>query len=179
MADKHDEIVNQFLAVTEASDEQAQFFLESCNWELDTALISFFESVDDAFKDALVNDDDDEEMSAPPGVPDPTPTPEVVGPAGLWPLRPSTSTQGRGEFPSKRAKGKEKGSGKKGSSSRGGITTLSDLNRHADSDSDSDGPQEYYTGGEKRLEPCPSLHQSGTLIRVPGFVSVLIIETDS
>lgn len=34
----------------------------------------------------------------------------------------------------------------------GGIRTLSDLNRPSghDSDSDSDGPQEYYTGGEKR-----------------------------
>ncbi|KAM1384929.1 plant UBX domain-containing protein 4 [Malus sylvestris] len=32
----------------------------------------------------------------------------------------------------------------------GGIRTLSDLNRRsADSDSDSDGPPEYYTGGEK------------------------------
>lgn len=40
----------------------------------------------------------------------------------------------------------------KPSSSRGGIRTLSDLNRRSgpDSDSDSDGPQEYYTGGEKR-----------------------------
>ncbi|MCL7038607.1 hypothetical protein MKW94_018791 [Papaver nudicaule] len=34
---------------------------------------------------------------------------------------------------------------------RGGIRTLSDLNRPSgpDSDNDSDGPQEYYTGGEK------------------------------
>ncbi|KAK9935953.1 hypothetical protein M0R45_012824 [Rubus argutus] len=40
---------------------------------------------------------------------------------------------------------------KKPSKSRtGGIRTLSDLNRRsADSDSDSDAPQEYYTGGEK------------------------------
>lgn len=38
------------------------------------------------------------------------------------------------------------------STSRGGIRTLSDLNRRSgpDSDSDSDGPQEYYSGGEKR-----------------------------
>ncbi|KAL9255112.1 Plant UBX domain-containing protein [Drosera capensis] len=35
----------------------------------------------------------------------------------------------------------------------GGIRTLADLNRRPapDSDSDSDNPQEYYTGGEKRL----------------------------
>ncbi|CAA3023937.1 plant UBX domain-containing protein 4-like [Olea europaea var. sylvestris] len=49
----------------------------------------------------------------------------------------------------------------KSSSSRpGGIRTLSDLNRPSghDSDSDSDGPQEYYTGGEK----------SGMLVQDPS-----------
>ncbi|KAL9994216.1 putative UBX domain, SEP domain, Ubiquitin-like domain superfamily [Helianthus debilis subsp. tardiflorus] len=42
----------------------------------------------------------------------------------------------------------------------GGIRTLSDLNRPSanDSDSDSDGPQEYYTGGEK----------SGMLVQDPN-----------
>ncbi|XP_047156675.1 plant UBX domain-containing protein 4-like isoform X2 [Vigna umbellata] len=45
------------------------------------------------------------------------------------------------------------------SSRTGKIRTLSDLNRpSADSDSDSDGPQEYYTGGEK----------SGMLVQDPS-----------
>ncbi|QCD77178.1 plant UBX domain-containing protein 4-like isoform X2 [Vigna unguiculata] len=45
------------------------------------------------------------------------------------------------------------------SSQAGKIRTLSDLNRpSADSDSDSDGPQEYYTGGEK----------SGMLVQDPS-----------
>ncbi|KAL2467114.1 Plant UBX domain-containing protein 4 [Abeliophyllum distichum] len=45
-------------------------------------------------------------------------------------------------------------------SKHGGIRTLSDLNRPSghDSDSDSDGPQEYYTGGEK----------SGMLVQDPS-----------
>ncbi|KAL2341329.1 hypothetical protein Fmac_009269 [Flemingia macrophylla] len=49
---------------------------------------------------------------------------------------------------------------KPSSSSRAGrIRTLSDLNRpSADSDTDSDGPQEYYTGGEK----------SGMLVQDPS-----------
>ncbi|GMH30260.1 hypothetical protein Nepgr_032103 [Nepenthes gracilis] len=51
---------------------------------------------------------------------------------------------------------------KKPSSSRaaGGIRTLADLNRRTgtDSDSDEDGPQEYYTGGEK----------SGMLVQDPS-----------
>ncbi|KAK4789348.1 hypothetical protein SAY86_020667 [Trapa natans] len=46
---------------------------------------------------------------------------------------------------------RDKKSAKPGGSRAGGIRTLSDLNRHSgpDSDSDSDGPPEYYTGGEK------------------------------
>ncbi|KAF8086445.1 hypothetical protein N665_0625s0010 [Sinapis alba] len=46
---------------------------------------------------------------------------------------------------------KDKKPAKPSRSRSGGIRTLSDLNRRSnpDSDSDSDGPQEYYTGGEK------------------------------
>lgn len=48
---------------------------------------------------------------------------------------------------------KDKKPAKPTSGRTGGIRTLSDLNRRSepDSDSDSDGPQEYYTGGEKRF----------------------------
>ncbi|XP_010434073.1 PREDICTED: plant UBX domain-containing protein 3 [Camelina sativa] len=46
---------------------------------------------------------------------------------------------------------KDKKPSKPTSGRTGGIRTLSDLNRRSgpDSDSDSDGPQEYFTGGEK------------------------------
>ncbi|KAH7545251.1 plant UBX domain-containing protein 4 isoform X2 [Ziziphus jujuba] len=54
---------------------------------------------------------------------------------------------------------KDKKTSKASSSRSGGIRTLADLNRRsADSDSDSDGPQEYYTGGEK----------SGMLVQDPS-----------
>ncbi|KAJ7946340.1 Plant UBX domain-containing protein [Quillaja saponaria] len=54
---------------------------------------------------------------------------------------------------------RDKKASKPSSSRTGGIRTLSDLNRpSADSDSDSDGPQEYYTGGEK----------SGMLVQDPS-----------
>ncbi|KAI4298749.1 hypothetical protein L6164_032268 [Bauhinia variegata] len=54
---------------------------------------------------------------------------------------------------------RDKKSSKASSSRAGRIRTLSDLNRpSADSDSDSDGPQEYYTGGEK----------SGMLVQDPS-----------
>uniref|UniRef100_A0A1J3IRP5 UBA and UBX domain-containing protein n=1 Tax=Noccaea caerulescens TaxID=107243 RepID=A0A1J3IRP5_NOCCA len=55
---------------------------------------------------------------------------------------------------------KDKKPSKPSSGRTGGIRTLSDLNRRSgpDSDSDSDGPQEYYTGGEK----------SGMLVQDPN-----------
>ncbi|KAK9267617.1 hypothetical protein L1049_010048 [Liquidambar formosana] len=55
---------------------------------------------------------------------------------------------------------RDKKPAKPSSSRAGGIRTLSDLNRPSgpDSDSDSDGPQEYYTGGEK----------SGMLVQDPS-----------
>ncbi|GLU15585.1 hypothetical protein SLE2022_320620 [Rubroshorea leprosula] len=55
---------------------------------------------------------------------------------------------------------RDKKPAKPSSSRPGGIRTLSDLNRRSapDSDSDSDGPQEYYTGGEK----------SGMLVQDPS-----------
>ncbi|KAK4588465.1 hypothetical protein RGQ29_019455 [Quercus rubra] len=54
---------------------------------------------------------------------------------------------------------RDKKSAKPSTSRAGGVRTLSDLNRPtADSDSDSDGPQEYYTGGEK----------SGMLVQDPN-----------
>lgn len=54
----------------------------------------------------------------------------------------------------------------------GGIRTLSDLNRPSghDSDSDSDAPQEYYTGGEKRqFFSNPSFF---------FFIAILVIDLD-
>ncbi|KAG6394114.1 hypothetical protein SASPL_144693 [Salvia splendens] len=55
---------------------------------------------------------------------------------------------------------RDKKPSKPSTSRPGGIRTLSDLNRPSahDSDSDSDGPQEYYTGGEK----------SGMLVQDPS-----------
>ncbi|RZR98573.1 hypothetical protein BHM03_00027955 [Ensete ventricosum] len=56
-----------------------------------------------------------------------------------------------------------RGGNKKPLGNRPTIRTLADLNRSSGhgSDSDSDGPQEYYTGGEKRLVSGP---------HVPGFL---------
>lgn len=167
MGGDHDEVVSSFLGVTGATDAQARFFLESANWELDAALISFFEAADDGLggsafpaearheEDDEADDEADEEMSFPMAPVAPHAAGQARAQAQVpepWPPRATGgggATQGQGRFPgSSQPKGKEK---KKGGSSRGGITTLSDLGRQVDSDEDSDeGPQEYYTGGEKR-----------------------------
>lgn len=161
MDSDHAQLVAQFCAVTAASPELASFFLESANWQLDTAIHSFFEAdVEGGGDVAAVPDDEEpvvdeleEEEEEEEGVSLPS-VPPVVPPA--WPPRSSQQAQGASAagvgFGSK-PKGKDRGSSKQkkgGGSSRGGVTTLSDLNSHPDSDSDSDGAQEYYTGGEKR-----------------------------
>jgi UBX domain-containing protein 1 len=162
MGGDHDETVSSFLSVTGATDAQARFFLESANWELDAALISFFEAADDGLgggggfpaeaQHEEDDDDDEEEMSYPMAPVAPHVAAQAQAQAQVSPRAAGGgggATQGQGRYPGvSQPKGKEK---KKGGSSRGGITTLSDLGRQADSDEDSDeGPQEYYTGGEKR-----------------------------
>lgn len=160
MGGEHDDIVSSFSAVTGASHAQATFFLESANWELEAALISFFEAADEGAASMNPGDDDDKDEEK--SVPAPLRIPGLGASqqagvnrqgVGAWPGRSTGSTQAYDKsLSTSQSKGKEKGPFKKGSSSRGGITTLSDLSRQRDSDGDSDeGPQEYYTGGERRL----------------------------
>jgi len=156
MGDEHDEVMSSFLGVTGATDAQGRFFLESANWELDAALIAFFEAADDGVGGggsplkAPPNDEaEDEEISLPaatvaPNVAALTQSQVLEG----WAIG-GRAMPGQGRFPRRSQQTTKEN--KKGSSSRGGITTLSDLGRHADTDEDSDEePQEYYTGGEKR-----------------------------
>jgi hypothetical protein len=185
------ESVQQFCNVTAATPEQARFFLESCAWQLETAIHSFFENDagpaptspqdygearEEEEEEEEEDDEDDEDFVPPGGTPagvssrtatsaaTPAPTPSAV-PAGgpgvpaqgqnRWGTRSAGPTLGTGSFgaPSRGSRpksNKDKGAARS-NGGRGGITTLSDLNKHPDSDSDSDGPNEYYTGGEKRL----------------------------
>ncbi|KAH9301468.1 hypothetical protein KI387_013051 [Taxus chinensis] len=124
------EIVQHFCGVTACTPQEAHFFLESSNWELDYAIHSFFEST----------------ANSQPASPLPEPQTQPL-PAAL---------QNRALPPPMAGKDKKAA---KPTGSRGGIRTLSDLNRPSGSDSDdSDGPQEYYTGGEK----------SGMLVQDPS-----------
>lgn len=136
-------LVQQFCGVTAATPEEAAFFLESCNWQLDSALHSFFENNNSS--DNPVTGSPLAAETLPVLNPGPLPIPTRFQPA---PLQPPPAMAGKDKKAAK------------ANSSRGGIRTLSDLNRPSGSgsDSDSDGPQEYYTGGEK----------SGMLVQDPS-----------
>jgi hypothetical protein len=71
------------------------------------------------------------------------------------------------------------------SGGRGGIRTLADINRGpagfpgaGGSGSDSDEPQEYYTGGEKRYLPLPSPPRSPCFIPARDFAAIAVGHLD-
>ncbi|CAM8955829.1 unnamed protein product [Rhodiola kirilowii] len=149
-------LIRSFSEITSATSEEAQFFLESHNWDLDSAVSTFF---DNSAANAAV--------AAPAGA-QPAIPPSPDSPRSSSPARSDSSQRSRSESPprspyrlrSRQDKQKlsmgsssrsiDKGK-KNGGKKAGGIRTLADLNRSGkdESDSDSDEPQEYYTGGGK------------------------------
>lgn len=145
--------VNSFIEITSSSKEEAIFFLESHNWDLDAAVSTFLDNHAADAVDAtaiptatatvtrLVPPPDSPDFS-PSQSPSRSRSPPPPASRAPYDLR---WRRGRGET--------EKKVDNRASGSRTRrIRTLSDLNRPAedDSDSDSDELQEYYTGGEKR-----------------------------
>ncbi|CAL0315806.1 unnamed protein product [Lupinus luteus] len=136
-------LVNSFCEITSSSKQEALFFLESHNFDLDAAVSSFLDN-SNTLNDAVTN--------VLPRSPSPSPSPSRS--------RSSSPTSSRAPYQlrSRRTLGKDL---KKPSGSRaGGIRTLADLksssrNGNDDDDDDEDEddsdyePQEYYTGGEK------------------------------
>ncbi|KAI3786365.1 hypothetical protein L1987_39986 [Smallanthus sonchifolius] len=142
----HHDLITAFSEITSASKEEATFFLESHNYDLDSAVSTFFETTAAAGEDAPV--------SALPGRnPSPSLSPSS-SPSRSRSASPPPSLglqQSAGENPYN-LRSRNTGADKKpsGSRSTGRIRTFTDLNRPGDdSGSESDEPQEYYTGGEK------------------------------
>lgn len=145
-------LVETFVGIAASTQEEALFFLESHGWNLDSAIVTFYDHQADpqGHRSPLHRgpDDPDEEDE------DYLPPDESL--AAAPPLRVTRSTAAASPPRATRSaaapgsRGDKKAS--KPSGSRSTIRTLADLNRRADpdSDSDEDGPQEYYTGGEKR-----------------------------
>ncbi|KAM1112809.1 hypothetical protein ACFX13_046479 [Malus domestica] len=154
---QNDAVINSFCEITSASKQEALFFLESHNWDLDSAVSTFLDN------SAAVPAADEATHAAPRSIPvshslSPSPSHSPSYSPSQSPPRsrsPSPVSRAPYQLRSKRAASSgadRKGDAKPPSASRPrGIRTLSDLNRPANggSDSDSDEPQEYYTGGEK------------------------------
>ncbi|KAI3997070.1 hypothetical protein MKX01_032721 [Papaver californicum] len=134
-------LIDTFCEITSGSKEEALFFLESHNWNLDSAVSTFLEEDSNHNPNPNLNNPNfqfDSSSSSPSSSPSQPPSIPLQPPA----FQSSVPMASR---PDKKPVTKPSGN------RRGGIRTLSDLNRPSgpDSDSDSDGPQEYYTGGEK------------------------------
>ncbi|KAI8551991.1 hypothetical protein RHMOL_Rhmol06G0230500 [Rhododendron molle] len=139
----HSDLIATFCSIASSTRDEALFFLESHNFDLDSAVSTFLETTAPAAAAAapqqpLSPSASLSPSSSPSRSRSPSPPPSLrPPPPSRYGLRPRQDK-------------------KKASSSRtaGGIRTLSDLNNRAGGDgsgSDSDdGPQEYYTGGEKR-----------------------------
>ncbi|KAL2316987.1 hypothetical protein Fmac_030863 [Flemingia macrophylla] len=145
-------LVKSFCEITSSSKQEALFFLESHNFDLDAAVSTFLDN--NSSNNAPIPQNDTPNPNADSPSPDfhPSPSPS---------LSPSPSpSRAPYELRSRRSLGK-----KPSASRHAKVRTLGDLKRtsrpHSDSDSDSDPDfepaDEYYTGGEK----------SGMLVRDP------------
>ena len=158
--EKEIQLIGSFLEISSSSRSEAVFFLESHNWDLDAALSAFLDN------------DSAHRSPSPAPAPAPAPAPSLSPSPSASASISQSQSQSEDQSSPSRSRSPSPGptrprdryqlrsrksvassdSGRKGPTrGRGGIRTLSDLNRTAGdgSDSDSDG-QEYYTGGEKR-----------------------------
>ncbi|KAA8526539.1 hypothetical protein F0562_008258 [Nyssa sinensis] len=155
----HTELINRFREITSSSNEEAIFFLESHNFDIDSAVTTFIETT--------TADPAPAHQELPPSQspsPSPSPSPSSFPSRSRSPSPPPHLRSQPNPYNLRSRQPAASSSNKKASGSRtGGIRTLSDLNRpsRGGSDSDSDEPQEYYTGGEK----------SGMLVQDPSRIN--------
>ncbi|KAK5818141.1 plant UBX domain-containing protein 4-like [Gossypium arboreum] len=161
-ADQNAALINSFIEITSSSKEEALFFLESHQWDLDAAVSTFLDSNSTA---ALQQPPTSPPVSGVGGVnnsaspsqsdsPDYSPSQSPSRSRSPSPARPA-----RPPYALRSRRNDKKPSGSGGNNARG-VRTLADLNRTppGGSDSDSDEGQDYFTGGEK----------SGMVVRDPS-----------
>ncbi|XP_065875406.1 plant UBX domain-containing protein 4-like [Euphorbia lathyris] len=162
-ADYNAALINSFCEITSSSKQEALFFLESHQWNLDSAVSTFLDSdntsidIPPASLPIAHSSSPEEESQSPNYSPSLSHSPSRSRSPSPAPSRPSYRLRSRGKKPAKPSAS--------GSRTRGGVRTLADLNRKTDvgsgSDDDDDDdfePQQYYTGGEK----------SGMLVQDPS-----------
>ncbi|XP_021890110.1 plant UBX domain-containing protein 5, partial [Carica papaya] len=153
----NDNLITSFCEITSSSKEEAIFFLESHQWDLDSAVSTFLDNA--TALHPVVPPPSSHAPTAPSPSHSPSPSPSHS--PGYSPS-PSSPSRSRSRSPSPVAsrdpyrlrsrRGADKQPAKpSGSRPTRGVRTIADLNRtpSQDSDSDSDEPQEYYTGGQK------------------------------
>ncbi|XP_057954183.1 plant UBX domain-containing protein 4-like [Malania oleifera] len=151
--DPNTALIDSFCEITSASRGEAVFFLESHQWNLNAAVFTFLEGADAA--DARLPVRSPSQLASPSrsAASSPSRSRSPSPPLSRAPYslrsRPEAVTRSSSSSFKKSTGGRTSG-----------VRTLSDLNRTArdGSGSDSDEPQEYYTGGEK----------SGMLVRDPS-----------
>ncbi|KAK8965451.1 UBA and UBX domain-containing protein [Platanthera guangdongensis] len=146
---KEEGLLESFCGITSSSREEALFFLESHNWLLDSALHSYFD-----------NSAGGEGAHFPEDPPQPQTLASQSGfVAATTEESPASLLLARS--PVSMSNSRDKKTASRPSGSGPAIRTLADLNRRpsdSGSGSDSDEPEEYYTGGEK----------SGMLVQNPN-----------
>ncbi|XP_071736578.1 plant UBX domain-containing protein 4-like [Rutidosis leptorrhynchoides] len=147
----HHELITAFSAITSASKEEATFFLESHNYDLDSAVSTFYETTAIAAVEHAPapqrnpNRSGDIEIS-PSSSPSRSRSASPPPSLGLQQMAGGNARNLR----SRNSGADKKASGSRSSRSTGRTRTFSDLNHPGnESGSDSDEPNEYYTGGEK------------------------------
>ncbi|KAG0343631.1 hypothetical protein BG004_005125 [Podila humilis] len=123
----HSELIAQFVSISGATAEQAQFYLEANNWDINAATSNFYEEPEISSVGAQGISDEDHEIGE-----------DVDGLEDIVAHTASTS------------EGKRKAKSSAGGRSQGGIATLRDISYDDSADEYSDDElQRYFAGGEK------------------------------
>ena len=158
----NEDLITSFCEITSSTREEALFFLESHNFHLDSAVSTFLDNDNDNNNNNNNTNNNNENINvnpaavAQPIIPSDSPSPSP-SPSKSPDYSPSRS-RSRSPSPTPSRPPYQLRSTRRGPTpnnddrTRGNVRTLADLNRPAREDhgSDSDEPQEYYTGGEKR-----------------------------
>ncbi|KAF9188065.1 hypothetical protein BGZ51_000859 [Haplosporangium sp. Z 767] len=129
----HQELIANFVAVVGTTPEQAQFYLEGSNWDINTAMSNYYEEPSataagggDVSAAVQGDDDDDDDLD------------DII--ARTAPKSSSSTAEGK-------RKADSGASGRR----QGGISTFRDLAKSEDEDegSSDEDSQNYFAGGEK------------------------------
>ncbi|KAJ8749168.1 hypothetical protein K2173_018639 [Erythroxylum novogranatense] len=154
-------LIDSFCEITSSTRDEALFFLESHQWDVDAAVSTFLDNNAAAATATATATSGPHQIPPIPLSPTPSRSPSESHSPNFSPSHSSSPSRSRSRSPSptppsrvpyKLRSRQSKSAGAGSSRTRGGIRTLSDLNRAPEatgSSSDEDEAQGYYTGGDK------------------------------